>query len=84
MENSDSCDVQADGMREWRERLRAWTACGSYNEISRDEQHSSSKTQLGPVLPPRLNCIDTTGVGMLACGGYVCVYVGVHTGMFQI
>ncbi len=50
MEISDSYDVQADGMREWRERVRAWTACGSYNEISRDEQHSSSKTQLGPAL----------------------------------
>lgn len=37
-------------MREWRERVRDWTACGSYNEISRDEQHSSCKTQLGPAL----------------------------------
>lgn len=50
MEISDSYDVEADGMREWSERVRAWTACGSYNEISRDEQHSSSKTQLGPAL----------------------------------
>lgn len=43
-------DVQADGLRERSERLRAWTACGSYNEISRDEQRGSSKTQLGSAL----------------------------------
>lgn len=57
-EISHGDDVQADGLRAERgERLRARTACGSSNEISRDEQRCSSKTQLGfsTALPPRLN-----------------------------
>lgn len=57
-EISHADDVQADGPRAERgEQLRARTACGSSNEISRDEQRCSSKTQLGfsAALPLRLN-----------------------------
>lgn len=57
-EISHGDDVQADGPRAERgERLRARTACGSSNEISRDERRCSSKTQLGfGAAPPlRLN-----------------------------
>lgn len=57
-EISHGDDVQADGPRAERgEQLRAPTACGSSNEISRDEQRCSSKTQLGfgAALPVRLN-----------------------------